>query len=97
MAASALSFWAAGASARTRAAVRARRPISIIRAVRSGSESVLPALTVATLARLMAQSPRAGYAADLKFLQCLPQARLGTSNRKRHWNHKLVPLRPKFV
>src|SRR5215211_9053458 len=38
-------------------------------------------------------------AADLKFLNRLPQARIGTSNRKRHWNHILAgaPLLPKFV
>src|SRR5215216_4347954 len=34
-----------------------------------------------------------------KFLQRLPQARLGTSNRKRHWKHTLAraPLLPNFV
>src|SRR4029453_8771518 len=38
-------------------------------------------------------------AADLKFLHLLRQACLGTSNRKRHQNHKLAgaALLPKFV
>src|SRR6267142_2422980 len=38
-------------------------------------------------------------AADLKFLQQLRQARLGTSHRKRHQNHRVAsaPLLPKFV
>jgi hypothetical protein len=38
-------------------------------------------------------------AADLKFLQRLPQSRPGTSNRKRHYNHKVANARsfPKFV
>src|SRR5215208_3905221 len=38
-------------------------------------------------------------AADLKFLQALPQTRIGTSNRKRHSNPMLAgaPLLPKFV
>src|SRR5215216_4646235 len=32
-------------------------------------------------------------AADLKFLQCLAQARLGTSNRKRHQAHSALCFR----
>src|SRR5215216_8106804 len=41
---------------------------------------------------------QAASAADLKFLHCLLQARLGTSNR-RHWTYRLAsaPLLPKFV
>src|SRR5207302_576297 len=42
---------------------------------------------------------RGSRAADLKFLHHLQQTRLGTSNRKRHENHRVAsaPLFPKFV
>src|SRR5712671_6980755 len=42
---------------------------------------------------------RGTRAADLKFLHHLQQTRLGTSNRKRHENHRVAsaPLFPKFV
>src|SRR5262245_33224940 len=44
------------------------------------------------LAMFMECSPHAS-AVDLKFLQHWRQARLGTSNRRQHWKHKLpVPL-----
>ncbi len=41
----------------------------------------------------------AAGAADLKFLHHLQQTRLGTSNRKRHENHRVAsaPWFPKFV